>query len=151
MVRLPRAVDTTVNEHAARRHAPLASPQRIMIADDNADLAESMAMLLGLEGHEVRVAHDGPAALELADAFQPNAAVLDIGLPSLSGYELARELRSRQHGDGLLLIAATGYGQPEDRARAKGAGFDLHMVKPVDPQIVAAEIARWANNRSRRR
>jgi signal transduction histidine kinase/ActR/RegA family two-component response regulator len=151
VVRLPRAVDTTVNEHAARRHAPLASPQRIMIADDNADLAESMAMLLGLEGHEVRVAHDGPAALELADAFQPNAAVLDIGLPSLSGYELARELRSRQHGDGLLLIAATGYGQPEDRARAKGAGFDLHMVKPVDPQIVAAEIARWANNRSRRR
>jgi two-component system OmpR family response regulator len=74
--------------------------------------------------------------------------LLDIGLPGLNGYDLARELRSRQNGRGMLLIAATGYGQPEDRVRAQGAGFDFHMVKPVDPQMVGAVIAKWANRRS---
>jgi CheY-like chemotaxis protein len=144
VVRLPREPGTAADASAAQRHAPLAVPQRILIADDNADLAESMAMLLRLEGHEVRIALDGASALDLAEKFEPNAALLDIGLPGLNGYNLARELRSRQNGRGLLLIAATGYGQPEDRVRAYDAGFDRHMVKPVDPQIVRDEIARWA-------
>jgi len=144
VVRLPREPGTAADASAAQRHIALAVPQRILIADDNADLAESMAMLLRLEGHEVRIALDGSSALDIAEEFAPNAALLDIGLPGLNGYNLARELRSRQHGRGLLLIAATGYGQPEDRVRAHDAGFDCHMVKPVDPQVVRDEIARWA-------
>jgi signal transduction histidine kinase len=147
VVRLPRQGATSAHEHAAERSGRPALPQRILIVDDNADLAESMAMLLRLEGHQVRVALDSSSALELAGDFQPNAALLDIGLPGLNGYELAREFRSRQDGRGLLLIAATGYGQPEDRVRARAAGFDFHMVKPVDPQAVGAEIARWAQER----
>ena len=98
-------------------------------------------MLLRLEGHEVHIANDGPSALELAEKFEPNIAVLDIGLPGLNGYELARRLRSRQNDRGLLLIAVTGYGQPEDRPRSQAAGFDRHMVKPLDPHTLGAEIA----------
>jgi CheY-like chemotaxis protein len=143
VVRLPRETETAPHEHAAEPHIPRAVPQRILIADDNADLAESMAMLLRLEGHEVRIAFDGSSALALAEEFEPNAALLDIGMPGLNGYELARELRSRRNGHGLLLIAATGYGQPEDRVRTEAAGFDFHMVKPLDPRTVAAEIAKW--------
>ena len=107
-------------------------------------------MLLRLEGHEVHIALDGPSALDLAEEFEPNAALLDIGMPGLNGYEVARELRSRRNGHGLLLIAATGYGQPEDRVRAEAAGFDLHMVKPLDPQTLGAEIAKWARERDGR-
>jgi signal transduction histidine kinase len=148
IVRLPRQGATSAHELAAEQRGPPAVPQRILIVDDNVDLAESMAMLLRLEGHQVRIAIDGSSALELAGDFHPNAALLDIGLPGLNGYDLAREFRSRQKGSGLLLIAATGYGQPEDRIRAQAAGFDFHMVKPVDPQTVGAEIARWARERS---
>jgi signal transduction histidine kinase/CheY-like chemotaxis protein len=144
VVRLPRETEMIPQELAAEPRLPQAVPQRVLIADDNADLAESMAMLLRLEGHEVRVALDGSSALDLAEEFEPNAALLDIGMPGLNGYELARELRSRRNGNGLLLIAATGYGQPEDRVRTEAAGFDFHMVKPLDPQTVAAEIAKWA-------
>jgi signal transduction histidine kinase/ActR/RegA family two-component response regulator len=148
VVRLPREAEMAPQEHAAEGHKPRAVPQRILIADDNADLAESMAMLLRLEGHEVRIALDGSSALDLAEEFEPNAALLDIGMPGLNGYELARELRSHRNGHGLLLIAATGYGQPEDRVRTEAAGFDFHMVKPLDPQTVAAEIAKWARERT---
>lgn len=144
VVRLPREVEAIAHEHAIEQRGPMTVPQRILIVDDNADLAESMAMLLRLEGHQVRVALDGSSALELSEDFRPNAALLDIGLPGLNGYELAREFRSRQKDRGLLLIAATGYGQPEDRIRAQAAGFDFHMVKPLDPETVGAEIARWA-------
>lgn len=147
VVRLPREGGTSAHEHPAEQPGPPAVPQRILVVDDNADLAESMAMLLRFEGHQVRVARDGSSALELAEEFRPNAALLDIGLPGLNGYELAREFRSRQKGRRLLLIAATGYGQPEDRVRAQAAGFDFHMVKPLDLQTVGAEIARWARER----
>ena len=147
VVRLPREGGTSAQvQPVARRSAP-GMPQRILIVDDNADLAESMAMLLRLEGHQVRVALNGSSALEVAVDFRPNAALLDIGLPGLNGYELAREFRARQDDQGLLLIAATGYGQPEDRMRAQAAGFDSHMVKPLDPQTVSAEIARLARVR----
>ncbi len=146
-VRLPRAPPPAhPSEHAGEwRTAPPAA-QRILVADDNTDLAASTAMLLRLEGHEVRIAHDGPSALDMANTFEPNAALLDIGLPGLNGYELARALRSRQNGRELLLIALTGYGQPEDRMRSRAAGFDGHMVKPVDPHLLGAEIARWAQD-----
>ena len=151
IVRLPR-VTSPAGEHknAAERAALPVAPQRILVADDNSDLAESIAMLLRLEGHEVCIANDGPSALELAEKFEPNAAVLDIGLPGLNGYEVARQLRSRQNGRELLLIAVTGYGQPEDRLRSQAAGFDCHLVKPLDPHILGAEIARSAKDRDGR-
>src|SRR5690606_31061 len=114
-------------------HADARSPRRrrILVVDDNEDAAKMLGSALSALGHEVRVAHDGPHALAVAREFQPEAAVLDIGLPVMDGYELARGLCA------LLpqrprLIALTGYGQDSDRERARGAGFDLHLVKPVD-------------------
>jgi two-component system OmpR family response regulator len=128
-----------VEQEKAREQSVLPSaPQRVLVADDNSDLAESVAMLLRFEGHEVRIAHDGLSALELAEEFKPDAALLDIGLPGLNGYELARKLRSHSSGQKLLLIAVTGYGRFEDRARSKNAGFDCHLVKPVDPHALSA-------------
>jgi CheY-like chemotaxis protein len=100
------------------------------VVDDNEDAAESLAVLLRMGGHDVRVAHDGPGALALAREWSPEAVLLDIGLPGMSGYDVARALRAA--GGRPLLVALTGYGQREDRRRAQEAGFDLHFVKPVD-------------------
>jgi signal transduction histidine kinase/ActR/RegA family two-component response regulator len=148
VVRLPRVASPTHGyENEREQRFAQAMPQRILVADDNSDLAESMAMLLRFEGHEVWIANDGPSALDLAERIEPNAAVLDIGLPGLNGYELARELRVRENGGGLLLVAVTGYGQPEDRVLSRAAGFDRHMVKPLEPRTLVAEIAEWVKER----
>jgi signal transduction histidine kinase/ActR/RegA family two-component response regulator len=105
---------------------------RVLLVDDNVDAAESLAMLLRLWGHEVAVAHDGPSALRAAAAHRPEVALLDISLPGMDGYELARRLRP-QHGlERTVLVALTGWGQDEDRRRSQEAGFDHHLVKPVD-------------------
>ncbi|MGE0127313.1 MAG: PAS domain-containing protein [Blastocatellales bacterium] len=106
--------------------------RRILIVDDNIDSAESLAMLLQLDGHEVHIAHDGLAALEEAHAFQPDVMLLDINLPEMDGYEVARRLRREAAMKGMTLVAMTGYGQEEDRQRTLEAGFQLHLVKPVD-------------------
>jgi CheY-like chemotaxis protein len=106
--------------------------RRILIADDNQDAADSLSMLLQLAGHDVRVAHLGRAALALAEAFRPDTAVLDIGMPDLSGYEVAQMLRREPWATKMQLIALTGWGQHDDRRRAMEAGFDHHLVKPVD-------------------
>jgi CheY-like chemotaxis protein len=150
VVSLPRVQAPAPLDKTAERRSTSSMPQRILIAEDNADLAESMAMLLRLEGHEVRIAYDGPSALDVADEFGPDAALLDIGLPGMDGYELARKLRARHYGRGLLLVAVTGYGQPEDHARAGEAGFDIHLVKPLDPHILEDEFAKWTEDRNRR-
>ncbi len=105
--------------------------RRVLVVDDNIDAAEMLSCALQQFGHEVKIANDGPQALRLLDDFRPDAAVLDIGLPVMDGYELARQVRARGL-DGCFLIALTGYGQDEDRARSLTAGFDAHMVKPVD-------------------
>jgi CheY-like chemotaxis protein len=110
---------------------------RILVVDDNVDSADSMAILLSLDGHEVRVAFDGPTALAAAAEFSPQAVLLDIGLPGMDGYEVARRLRERTENRNILLVAITGYGQDEDRIRSKEAGFDHHLVKPVDPDILS--------------
>jgi CheY-like chemotaxis protein len=117
--------------------AGAASARRVLLVDDNPDAVNLLAELLRLRGHEVKVASDGPAAITAGPAFDPDVAILDIGLPVMDGYELARRLL------GLLprrprLIALTGYGQQQDRARAHDAGFDEHMVKPVDPARLIA-------------
>jgi two-component system CheB/CheR fusion protein len=107
--------------------------RRVLVADDNEDAAESLAMLLRLRGHEVRTAHDGVEALAAAEAFRPEAAVIDVGMPGLSGLEVAERIRREPWGRGMLLVALTGWGQAEDRRRTDAAGFDHHLVKPAEP------------------
>jgi CheY-like chemotaxis protein len=111
-------------------------PRRIVVADDNEDSAESFAMLLSFSGHEVRVAHDGEAALDALREFRPDVAFLDIGMPGLTGYEVAQAVRAEPWGHEMKLIAVTGWGQPDDRMRARTAGFDRHLIKPIDPAEV---------------
>ena len=103
-----------------------------MVVDDNVDAAESLAMMLELDGHSVIRAHDGAAAIAIAGSERPSVMLLDIGLPDIDGYELARRLRALPEVDNALLIAVTGYGQAEDRRRAEDAGFDRYLMKPVE-------------------
>lgn len=133
VVRLPRAAAppmVTRNGRSEPEKAKLS--HRILIVDDNKDSAESLAMLMRLLGHEVSTAHDGEAGLHAAAQFGPDIVLLDIGLPRLDGLEVARRLRGDLGLRNTLLIAMTGYGQEEDRRRSRGAGFDAHLVKPVD-------------------
>ncbi|MDQ8020426.1 MAG: response regulator [Moraxellaceae bacterium] len=118
---------------------------RIVVVDDNNDAAESVAAFLRLEGHEVRIAGDGRQALACVEAFSPHVVVLDIGLPGMNGYEVARALRNQPPTRELLLIALTGYGQKEDQAMAKEAGFDHHFMKPSDPHALQTVIMEWAD------
>ena len=111
-------------------------PRRIVFADDNEDSAQSFAMLLSFSGHEVRIAHDGEQALDAVRDFRPDVAFLDIGMPRLSGYEVAEAVRAEPWGRDVKLIAVTGWGQPDDKVRAQSAGFDQHLVKPIDPTDV---------------
>jgi CheY-like chemotaxis protein len=114
---------------------------RLLIADDNVDAAESLAELMRIEGHEVRVAHDGREALAAFEDFAPDAALLDVGMPFLSGLEVARAIRLLPAGRRTLLIAITGWGQERDQREAMAAGFDYHATKPVDPARLQAMIA----------
>jgi CheY-like chemotaxis protein len=106
--------------------------QRILVVDDNVDAAESLGALLRCLGAEVFTVHDGPAALEAMRTKKPSAAVLDIGMPGMDGYEVARRARAGPQGDDITLIALTGWGNDEDRRRSREAGIDHHLVKPVD-------------------
>ncbi len=106
---------------------------RILVVDDNRDAAELLTELLDSKGYVLRMAHDGPAGLEAARAFRPHLALLDVGLPVMDGYELASRLRQEPALEGIKLVAITGYGQDSDRRRAHAAGFDVHLVKPIDP------------------
>jgi CheY-like chemotaxis protein len=110
--------------------------RRVMVADDNQDAADTLAMILELAGHEVRVAHDGRTAFAVAADFRPEFALLDLGMPTLSGYELATALRAETWGRDMQLIALTGWGQDADRQSAAAAGFDRHLTKPVDPSVI---------------
>lgn len=121
---------------------------RVLVVDDNRDAAQSVASFLQIEGHEVRIAGDGLQALELAAGFAPQVVVLDIGLPLLDGYEVARRLRDAPVTRPALVLALTGYGQQEDRHSAQSAGFDRHFVKPVDPAELLASIDAWACSRT---
>ena len=106
--------------------------RRVLIADDNRDGAETLGMMLELAGHEVHLAHSGAKALEIADEVRPDVAVLDIGMPELSGYDVAKQIRGKPWGAQMILIALTGWGQETDKRLAQGAGFDHHCTKPVD-------------------
>ena len=118
--------------------AARAGVRRILLVDDNPDTLRGMARLLKLEGHEVVVAHDGPAAVESARAYMPDVALLDIGLPGLNGYEVAQTLR--RDGSTAILIAISGFSQERDRDRSRESGFDHHLSKPVDLNLLLAII-----------
>jgi two-component system CheB/CheR fusion protein len=122
---------------------------KVLIADDNRDAADSLAMLLEIDGHEVRVAHGGRAALALAQAFRPDVALLDIGMPDMSGYDVASMLRREPWGGGIRLVALTGWGQEGDRRRSSDAGFDLHLTKPIDPSALS-EVLHHTTRANRR-
>lgn len=149
-VRLPLAPER--REQGADRSAALASAPadgsvpglRILVADDNRDAATTLAELLRLSGHTVECVHDGEAALALAAQFDPQAVLLDIGMPRLNGYEVCRRLRAEPGGAARTLVAITGWGQPDDRRKAQEAGFDHHLVKPVDPLVLEELLARLA-------
>ncbi|HKH47267.1 MAG TPA: response regulator [Thermoanaerobaculia bacterium] len=120
-----------------------AAPRRILVADDNADSASSMALLLEILGNEVRTAFDGLEAVEVAAAFRPDVILLDIGMPRLDGYDACRRIREQPWGRDVVLIALTGWSQEEDVRQSRDAGFDHHLVKPVEPatleKVLAAE------------
>jgi CheY-like chemotaxis protein len=155
---------------SAEWEKPLSNPQstirnpqskRVLVVDDNVDAAETLADLLKLWGHQVWVAHDGKRGLEAARAHCPEVVLLDIGMPGMDGYEVARLLRKAEgerrkakeeppstspfalplSPSKMLLVAVTGYGQAEDRQRAQAAGFDHHLTKPVEPEVVRALVA----------
>ena len=130
-VRLPIS-DSPLEAKSASKSAVDTRPLRVLVVDDNVDMARGIGMLLAQLGHTLSTAHDGPAALEAARKFKPDVILLDIGLPGLDGYRVAEALRREPAFAGVRLIAISGYGQAEDRKRAEEAGFDLHLVKPVD-------------------
>jgi CheY-like chemotaxis protein len=116
-------------------------PRRVLVVDDNADSADSLALLLRLDGHIVETANDGEAALEVAERFQPDAMLLDLGMPRLNGFEVCKRVRERPWGQSILMIAQTGWGQAQDRARTVEAGFDAHLTKPVAPERLRQVLA----------
>jgi signal transduction histidine kinase/ActR/RegA family two-component response regulator len=143
VVSLPVASAAPLSESRAARgsRVPSSPPRRILIADDSLDAATALSALLRLDGHHVLMVHDGQTALERAHIFLPEVVILDIGLPGMSGLEVARSFRSIPEYEGLLLIATTGYGRDDDRRRSLEAGFDHHLVKPFEPEALEAIIA----------
>jgi two-component system, sensor histidine kinase len=145
VVRLPLAAAV---ERAGPLPAPAGTPppgprpevtpvsRRVLVVDDNVDSSEGLRALLELEGHAVEALNDGPSALLAVEWFAPEIVLLDIGLPGMDGYEVARRLRTSPSGRGLLLCAVTGWGQPADKERANAAGFDLHVTKPLSLQML---------------
>ena len=132
VVSLPRVAAVAASAPAADEGSPARNGRKVLVVDDNADAADTLAQLLDLLGHEAATAADGASALARFEEFQPEIVLLDIGLPDLDGYEVARRMRSRA-GEEVQLVALTGFGQSEDKRRAAEAGFDQHWTKPVDP------------------
>jgi CheY-like chemotaxis protein len=131
-VRLPVVAHATAAKPDVAPANALAPGRRILIVDDNKDSAESLAMLLEITGHRTFIVHDGVAAIAAAEAHRPEVMLLDIGMPRLNGYEVCRRVRLQPWGAEIKIIALTGWGQEEDRRKSQEAGFDGHLVKPVD-------------------
>lgn len=143
VVRLPL---TTIESHYPERidspkPKPSLSARRLLVVDDNKDAAVSLAMLLRLQGHEVELAHDGSSAVDVAKSYRPELVFLDIGMPGMDGYEVARRIRQTSGLEKIVLAALTGWGQSEDRRRTAEAGFDHHLIKPPDPKALESVLA----------
>ncbi|MGQ0748990.1 MAG: PAS domain S-box protein [Betaproteobacteria bacterium] len=153
IVRLPVVMETQESAAAPKPAAGAdtngASRRRILVVDDNRDAADSLAMLLRLTGEDTHTAHDSLDALSAMEKFRPHVALLDIGMPNLNGYDLCRRIREQPWGKDVALIAVTGWGQEEDRRRTKEAGFDAHMVKPVDYAALAKLLASLSESKNR--
>jgi CheY-like chemotaxis protein len=117
------------------------TPRRVLVIDDNVDSAEMLAEFMTMKGHDVRMALTGPEALLVFDRFRPDVVLLDIGLPGMNGYEVAQRIRELPSGGRTLLVALTGFGQSADRDRTAQAGFDIHLVKPVEPEAISRLVA----------
>ena len=140
-IRLPRVAKPEAQSPEAA--GITVTPRRVLIVDDNADAANTLAALLNLQGHETKAVFSGDEALQCIESFRPHVALIDIGLPNMNGHELAECLRSSQNRHALQLIALTGYGQMEDRARARAAGFDDYLVKPVELPELERALAQY--------
>src|SRR5437868_11032136 len=126
---------------AAYRTDAMAVGLRVLVVDDNRDVAETTATILRLSGCDTHVAFDGRSGLDAIERLQPDAVLLDIGLPGLDGYQVAERMRTLPAHRRTLVVAVSGYGQEEDRARSKAAGFDYHVVKPIDPAVITGLLA----------
>jgi len=118
-----------------------ATPIRILVVDDNRDAADSIGMILSMQGHDVKIVYDGPSALEAASVHMPSVVLLDIGMPGMDGLEVARRLRARPELEGTIFIALTGWGKDEDRRQSQEAGFQHHLIKPLEPSILQNILA----------
>jgi CheY-like chemotaxis protein len=145
-VRLPLAESASAPAPRAHDDAAAAVGCRVLIADDNIDAGAMMELMLTLKGHEVRVASDGLQAVTIAGSFAPDIAFLDIGMPRLDGYEVARRIRDLL-GRRVTLVALTGWGQDEDKRRAFEAGFDHHLTKPPEPEVLDRVLAQCLDSR----
>jgi PAS domain S-box-containing protein len=145
VIRLTAIAEAIMPRHKDRRgmepRVTDALRRRVLVVDDNVDAAKSIAMILNLSGYDVHCMHDGPSALQAAHAYRPDVVVLDIGLPGMSGYEVAQQLRATSEFKRTPLVAVTGYGQDEDRRRSKEVGIDYHLTKPVDANALQAFVA----------
>jgi CheY-like chemotaxis protein len=140
VLRLPAAAPPATHLQAPASPAEPGMRQRILVVDDNVDAAESLGTMLAYSGHDVRVAHGGVEALTAAREFAPNVMILDLGMPEMDGYEVARAVRSDPKIASTRLIALSGYGQPDDRRRTADVGFDEHLVKPVEHDVLNAAL-----------
>jgi CheY-like chemotaxis protein len=149
-VRLPIGdVSQMKPDVAEARKTRLTVSRRVLIVDDNNDAAESLAIVLRLEGHHVAVAADGESALRMIEDQTPEVVLLDIGMPGMTGYEVARRIRERPACRDVFLLALTGWGQEKDRQESKAAGFDHHLTKPVEPDLIVQLVAGTRTSPSR--
>jgi CheY-like chemotaxis protein len=144
VVRLPIVVEDASVRDAAGGGGDATLPTselRILVVDDNRDAADSLTKLLELMGNAVHTAYDGEEAVQAAESFRPHVVLCDIGLPKMDGHEACRHIRSKPWGKDMILIAVTGWGQEEDKRTSAEAGFQRHMVKPVDPEVLMRMLA----------
>jgi CheY-like chemotaxis protein len=149
VARFPTGVDAEEEVHSqldASGGLGERGQRRVLVVDDNVDAAESIAMLLQVSGFMVRCVYDGVSALSVASVYHPDVIVLDIGLPDISGYEVAKRLRARPDFETTPIVAVTGYGQRSDQLRSQEAGIDFHMTKPVDPDALQAVLTGTATS-----
>ena len=152
VVRLPEAIDAAPTKTSLTQSKPggesVDASYRVLVVDDNVDAAESMAMILRLDGYVVQLAFDGEVALDAVRNLAPDAILLDIGLPRMDGFQVAERIRALPSCASTLLVAITGYGQPEDLERSRRAGFDRHIVKPIDPSLLTQMLAEHCRSRT---
>lgn len=137
-LRFPVSAVAREGDVPAGHCGPAGAPgaQRVLVVDDNADSADSLGMMLRIMGYEVECAYDGETAVRAAETYAPHVMLLDIGMPHVSGYDVCRRIREQPWGRPIVIVALTGWGQEEDRRRSHDAGFDHHLVKPVEPEAL---------------